>query len=141
VIARRFLAWARIAPACARADATSALARAYLYAVMDEDERYEAEIALTAMLDDPSPLVHRAMAEALASAAAPPRHLIIGLVALGGEAAALCWGAPGSSSRRAGRRRGHRQRKGANRHRPAREPAGDRRSGARRVGGLVPAWR
>jgi len=59
---------------------------------MDEDERYEAEIALTAMLDDPSPLVHRAMAEALASAAEPPRHLIIGLVALGGEAAALVLG-------------------------------------------------
>jgi uncharacterized protein (DUF2336 family) len=89
MIARRFLAWARIAPACARADATSALARAYLFAEMEPEERYEAEVALTVMLDDPSPLVHRALAEAIASAADAPHHLITGLVRLGGEAAAL----------------------------------------------------
>ncbi|SDR61557.1 Uncharacterized conserved protein, DUF2336 family [Rhizobiales bacterium GAS113] len=92
MIVRRFLSWARIAPACARADATSALARAYLFANMDEAERYEAEIALTVMLDDPSPLVHRALAEAIASAAEAPRHLLTGLVAQGGEAAALVLG-------------------------------------------------
>jgi uncharacterized protein (DUF2336 family) len=89
VIVRRFLAWARIAPACARADATSALARAFLFTPMSSEQRYEAEIALTVMLDDPSPLVHRAMAEALAGAAEAPRHLITGLVALGGEAACI----------------------------------------------------
>jgi uncharacterized protein (DUF2336 family) len=89
MIARRFLAWARIAPACARADATSALARAYLFASMEAEDRYEAEVALTVMLDDPSPLVHRALAEAIASAADAPHHLITGLVRLGGEAAAL----------------------------------------------------
>src|SRR5260370_10430043 len=59
---------------------------------MDEAERYEAEIALTVMLDDPSPLVHRALAEAIASAAEAPRHLLTGLVAQGGEAAALVLG-------------------------------------------------
>jgi uncharacterized protein (DUF2336 family) len=89
VIVRRFLSWARIAPACARADATSALARAYLFAGMEEGERYEAEIALTVMLDDPSPLVRRALAEAIASAAEAPRHLLNGLIAQGGEAAAI----------------------------------------------------
>jgi uncharacterized protein (DUF2336 family) len=89
VIVRRFLAWARIAPACARADATSALARAYLFSAITPEERYEAEIALTVMLDDPSPLVHRAMAEAVAIAAEAPRHLITSLVALGGEAACI----------------------------------------------------
>jgi uncharacterized protein (DUF2336 family) len=89
VIVRRFLAWARIAPACARADATSALARAFLFTPMSAEQRYEAEVALTVMLDDPSPLVRRAMAEAIASAAEAPRHLITGLVALGGEAAAI----------------------------------------------------
>ena len=89
MIVRRFLAWSRIAPACARADATSALARAFLYTPMDTEQRYEAEIALTVMLDDPSPRVHRALAEAMADAEEAPRHLITGLVALGGEAAAI----------------------------------------------------
>ena len=89
MIVRRFLAWSRIAPACARADATSALARAFLYTPMDTEQRYEAEIALTVMLDDPSPRVHRALAEAMADAVEAPRHLITGLVALGGEAAAI----------------------------------------------------
>ncbi len=89
MIVRRFLTWARIAPACARADATSALARAFLFTPMDAEQRYEAEIALTVMLDDPSPRVHRALAEAIASAVETPRHLITGLVALGGEAAAI----------------------------------------------------
>ncbi len=89
MIVRRFLTWARIAPACARADATSALARAFLFTPMDAEQRYEAEIALTVMLDDPSPRVHRALAEAIAGAVETPRHLITGLVALGGEAAAI----------------------------------------------------
>ena len=89
MIVRRFLTWVRIAPACARADATSALARAFLFTPMDAEQRYEAEIALTVMLDDPSPRVHRALAEAIASAVETPRHLITGLVALGGEAAAI----------------------------------------------------
>jgi len=92
MIVRRFLAWARIAPAGARADATSALARAFLFSAMTPEDRYEAEIALTFMLDDPSPLVHRAMAEAMANAAEAPPHLITALVALGGEAAALVLG-------------------------------------------------
>ncbi len=56
---------------------------------MEPAERYEAEIALTVMLDDPSPLVHRALAQAVANAADAPRHLITSLVALGGEAASL----------------------------------------------------
>ena len=89
MIVRRFLAWARIAPACARADATSALARAFLFTPMDAEQRYEAEIALTVMLDDPSPRVHHALAQALAGAVEAPRQLITGLVALGGEAAAI----------------------------------------------------
>ena len=89
MIVRRFLTWARIAPACARADATSALARAFLFTPMDAEQRYEAEIALTVMLDDPSPRVHRALAEAIAGAVEAPRHLITGLVGLGGEAAAI----------------------------------------------------
>lgn len=89
MIVRRFLAWSRIAPACARADATSALARAFLFTPMDAEQRYEAEMALTVMLDDPSPSVHRALAEAMAGAVEAPRHLITGLVALGGEAAAI----------------------------------------------------
>ena len=86
MIARRLLAWARIAPAGARADAPSALARAFLFSHMSDEDRYEAEIALTVMLDDHSPLVHCALAEAVAHATDVPHHFVTGLVSLGGEA-------------------------------------------------------
>ena len=41
--------------------------------------RTEAELAMTALLDDPSPLVRRALAEALGSAGDAPRPLILAL--------------------------------------------------------------
>jgi uncharacterized protein (DUF2336 family) len=76
MIVRRFLAWADTAPATARAAATGALARAYLYAPMSPAERAEAEAALTVALDDPSPLVRLALAEAFGGAADAPRHIV-----------------------------------------------------------------
>ena len=73
MIVRQFLQWVRTAPAAARADAVSALARAYLYSGLCADDAGAAEGALIMLLDDPSPLVRLAMAEALgASPAAPP---------------------------------------------------------------------
>lgn len=79
MIVRRFLLWARTAGPGQRAEAVSALARAYLTSGLSPDDRWEAETALTAMLDDPSPLVRRAMAHALADAANAPRHLVVAL--------------------------------------------------------------
>jgi uncharacterized protein (DUF2336 family) len=66
----------RSAPASERADATSALARAYLYSGLTPDDLVAAEGAMIMLLDDPSPLVRRALAEVFAgSDQAPPTIL------------------------------------------------------------------
>src|SRR6187401_210756 len=73
MIVRQFLHWVRQAPAGERAEATSALARAYLYSDLSSDDRAAAEGAMIMLLDDPSPLVRRTLAEVFAGCAeAPP---------------------------------------------------------------------
>jgi uncharacterized protein (DUF2336 family) len=67
MIVRQFLHWVRTAPAGLRAEATAALARAYLYSDLSTDDRAAAEGAMIMLLDDPSPLVRQALAETLAS--------------------------------------------------------------------------
>lgn len=79
MIVARFLEWAQTVPASRRADGVSALARTFLYSHMEPAEKQATENALTAQLDDPSPLVRRALAESFASAAAAPRHIVIAL--------------------------------------------------------------
>ncbi len=79
MIMRHFLCFARTANAARRAEAADALARAYLYADLDASQRHEAELALTALAEDPSPLVRRALAENLASAVDAPRALVSAL--------------------------------------------------------------
>ena len=79
MIVHQFLEWSRTAPAGKRADGVSALARAYLYTNMAPDDRRLAEMALTAQLDDGSPLVRRALAESFASARDAPRHIVVAL--------------------------------------------------------------
>jgi uncharacterized protein (DUF2336 family) len=79
MIVRNFLQWARSAPAAHRAEGAGALARAYLYADLDDKSRRDAEIALLSLLDDPSPLVRRALSDNLASAADAPHSLISAL--------------------------------------------------------------
>lgn len=79
MIVRQFLRWVQTAPPGDRADATSALARAYLYSHLTREDRLAAEAAMTVLLDDPSPLVRRALADALAAAAEAPHGVIIGL--------------------------------------------------------------
>ncbi|HEU4659563.1 MAG TPA: DUF2336 domain-containing protein [Pseudolabrys sp.] len=70
---RQFLQWIRTAPAGERADATAALARAYLHSELSTDDLAAAEGAMIMLLDDPSPLVRRALSEAVAgSEKAPP---------------------------------------------------------------------
>jgi uncharacterized protein (DUF2336 family) len=66
MIVRQFLHWVRTAPAGQRAEATSALARAYLYSDLSPDDRAAAEGAMIMLLDDPSPLVRQALADTLA---------------------------------------------------------------------------
>ncbi len=87
-IVRRFLAWAQSADAEARAEGASALARSYLYSGLAAPERAEATLAMTTLLDDPSVVVRRALAEALCRASESPRTLILGLAADEPEVAA-----------------------------------------------------
>lgn len=79
MVMRHFLAWSRNATAAQRAEGACALAHAYLSADLNSAERSEAECALISLLDDPSPLVRRAVAEAMAGAATAPRALILTL--------------------------------------------------------------
>ncbi len=79
MIFRNFLAWAQTAPAASRAEGASALARAYLEAELSEEDRSDAEIALTSLLDDPAISVRRALAIELAGSPYAPRHVISAL--------------------------------------------------------------
>src|SRR5947207_15973680 len=76
MIVRHFLQWVRTASAADRADATSALARAYLHSDLSPDDRLAAEGAMLMLLDDRSPLVRRALAHALAASAEAPPAII-----------------------------------------------------------------
>jgi uncharacterized protein (DUF2336 family) len=79
MIVRRFLLWARHAPAIDLAEAVGALARAFLDRELTPADHAEAETALTVMLDDASPLVRRALADNLADSVNAPRHIIVAL--------------------------------------------------------------
>ena len=79
MIVRQFLQWQRTASAAERADATSALARAYLYSNLSPDDRAAVEGALLMLLDDPSPLVRAALAQALAASEQAPPTVILAL--------------------------------------------------------------
>jgi uncharacterized protein (DUF2336 family) len=81
MIVRDFLQWVRTAPASERAEATSALARAYLYSDLSPDDLAAAEGAMLMLLDDPSPLVRRALADALAASQSAPPAIVIALAA------------------------------------------------------------
>ena len=81
MIVRQFLHWVRTAPAAERAEATSALARAYLYSDLSPDDRAAAEGAMIMLLDDPSPLVRAALARALAFSENAPPAVILALAA------------------------------------------------------------
>ncbi len=81
MIVRDFLQWVRTAPAGERAEATSALARAYLYSELSSDDLAAAEGAMLMLLDDPSPLVRRSLADALAASPAAPPAIVIALAA------------------------------------------------------------
>jgi uncharacterized protein (DUF2336 family) len=81
MIVREFLQWVRTAPASERAEATSALARAYLYSDLSADDLGAAEGAMLMLLDDPSPLVRRALADALAASPSAPPAIVIALAA------------------------------------------------------------
>src|SRR5438874_1108192 len=80
MIVRHFLQWVRTASAADRADATSALARAFLYSDLTPDDRIAAEGAMLMLLDDISPLVRSALAQALAASPDAPPAIIRALI-------------------------------------------------------------
>ncbi|MCK1359428.1 DUF2336 domain-containing protein [Bradyrhizobium sp. 199] len=81
MIVRQFINWIRTAPAGERAEATRALARAWLISDLSTDDRIAAEGALLMLLDDPSPLVRQAMAEAFARSPDAPASIVRALSA------------------------------------------------------------
>src|SRR5579863_1197773 len=76
MIVRQFISWIKTAPAGERAEATRALARAWLLSDLSEDDRSAAEGALLMQLDDASPLVRQAMAEVFARSAEAPAAIV-----------------------------------------------------------------
>src|SRR6201999_2991955 len=81
MIVRQFLQWVRNASPGERAEATSALARAYLHSDLSTDDLAAAEGAMIMLLDDPSPLVRQAMAEVFSLAQKAPRVVVHALAA------------------------------------------------------------
>ena len=81
MIVRQFINWIRTAPAGERAEATRALARAWLISDLSHDDRVAAEGALLMLLDDASPLVRQAMAEAFARSTDAPASIVRALSA------------------------------------------------------------
>jgi uncharacterized protein (DUF2336 family) len=79
MIVRHFLDWVRTARAGERADATAALARSYLYSDLSADDAAAAEGAMLMILDDPSPLVRRALADVLAASPSAPPTVVLAL--------------------------------------------------------------
>src|SRR4249920_1945087 len=81
MIVRQFINWVRTAPAGERAEATRALARAWLISDLSEDDRIAAEGALLMLLDDPSPLVRLSMSEVFARSPDAPATIVRALAA------------------------------------------------------------
>jgi uncharacterized protein (DUF2336 family) len=79
VIINAFLQWAETAKSSDRARAADALGRAYLTSDMQLDERNAAMMAMTFLLDDPSPHVRLSLAKVLAGSKDAPRAIILSL--------------------------------------------------------------
>ncbi|MGQ8631846.1 DUF2336 domain-containing protein [Agrobacterium sp. DKPNP3] len=79
VIVQAFLRWSEKAGSTERAKAAYALGRTYLQSDLAPENRDAAYMTMTYLLDDPSPRVRLALAEALADAPDAPRAILISL--------------------------------------------------------------
>ncbi|WP_421868602.1 DUF2336 domain-containing protein [Pararhizobium sp.] len=79
MIIQAFLRWVETAKTGDRVRAAQALGRAYVAADMNTLDEHAAEMAMTFLLDDPSPKVRLALAEAVADCARIPRSIILSL--------------------------------------------------------------
>lgn len=79
MIVEAFLRWAETAKSGERAKAATALAYAFLRLRAGSEEQRSALLAMTYLLDDPSPRVRLALAEGLADAPNAPRAVVAAL--------------------------------------------------------------
>ncbi|WP_275790890.1 DUF2336 domain-containing protein [Pararhizobium gei] len=79
MIIQAFLRWVETAKTSDRARAAAALGKAYVTARMSVLDRHAAEMAMTFLLDDPSPKVRLALAETLVDSDSVPRSIILSL--------------------------------------------------------------
>ena len=89
MVIRHFLKWIGNARVGERCSAAAALARAFLDHELPFEDRCEAEAALTLLLDDPSPKVRAALAEALSMSRHAPPQVIAALASDQEEVAAV----------------------------------------------------
>ncbi|MES2907429.1 MAG: DUF2336 domain-containing protein, partial [Pseudomonadota bacterium] len=78
--ARQLMQWIYQAPTQERAEAAALLAKSYIAGDAAPDERRAQEATLTVLLDDASPIVRRALANALAASSKAPHHIILSLM-------------------------------------------------------------
>ena len=83
------MAWTRSASEKQRAEAAVTLAWAYRYIVDAAELHLDLELCIAALLDDPSPVVRRALAEAIADIPDAPRHIVRALADDGPEIASI----------------------------------------------------
>src|SRR5205823_14424757 len=76
MIVRQFISWIRTAPAGERAEATRALARAWLISDLTAEDRAAAEGELLILLDAGSPLVRHATAAVFAPRTVAPARTV-----------------------------------------------------------------
>ncbi|RWX75398.1 DUF2336 domain-containing protein [Neorhizobium lilium] len=79
MIVQAFLRWAETAKAGDRSKAATALAQAYLRLPSGSEEQRSALLAMTYLLDDPSPRVRLALAKGLADSPHAPRAVVAAL--------------------------------------------------------------
>lgn len=79
MIIQAFLRWVETAKTGDRVRAAAALGQAYVTAEMNMLDHHAAEMAMTFLLDDPSPKVRLALAEAVADCGRVPRAIILSL--------------------------------------------------------------
>ncbi len=79
VVIETFLRWLDGAGVSDRARAANALGRAFLGCRFDSQQSRAAHLAMSHLLDDPSPRVRLALAQALASSVDAPRSLVMAL--------------------------------------------------------------
>jgi uncharacterized protein (DUF2336 family) len=79
VVVGQFLAWVASAPDGRKAAAAAALARAYLIAPPEHEDRAAMAAAITVLVDGSGADVKHALAEVFADTAAAPRHVVAAL--------------------------------------------------------------